>query len=88
MPVISCFTEIIDENEMDNYEFKKVKYVLHVLDPIYPDKEKTVKENTKIMMNKDYKQKKEAYEKAYNKKLDYEFEKDDIAGFIWDEEDK
>jgi len=87
VPIISCFTEIIDENEMDNYEFKKVKYVLHVLAPIYPDKEKTVKENTKIMMNKDFEQKKEAYEKAYGKKLDYQFEKDDIAGFIWDEEE-
>jgi len=39
------------------------------------------------MKNKDFEQKKEAYEKAYGKKLDYQFEKDDIAGFIWDEEE-
>lgn len=34
------------------------------------------------MMEKDYEQKKLAYEKAYNKKLDYIFEIEDIAGLI------
>ena len=33
------------------------------------------------MANKDYEQKKEAYEKAYNKKLIYDFDISDIAGF-------
>lgn len=39
------------------------------------------------MMQKDYEQKKEAYEMAYNKKLDYTFEKEDIAGWITDDEE-
>lgn len=84
VPIISCFVEIIDKNEKekDNSEFYKVKYVLHVLPTIYPDKSKKMRENTIEMMNKDYDQKKEAYEKAYNKKLDYNFEDEDIAGFI------
>lgn len=81
VPIISCFVEIIDKDEMDNDEFSKLKYVMHVLKPIYPDKNKTAKENSKIMMNIDYNQKKEAYEKAYNKKLDYKFENQDIAGW-------
>lgn len=85
VPIISCFTEIIDEEEQDNKEFKKVKYVLHVLKPIYPDKTKSLKESAREMMNIDFEQKKEAYEKAYNKKLTYDFEKDDIAGFIFKE---
>ena len=82
VPVISCFTEMIDTDEEDNNEFYKVKYVLHVLPPIYPDPKLSPKENSLIMMEKDYNQKKEAYEKAYGKKLDYTFEADDIAGWI------
>ena len=80
VPVISCFVEIIDLPKDDNDEFKEVEYVVHVLKPIYPDKKKSARENSKIMAEIDYKQKKEAYEKAYNKKLDYKFSNDDIAG--------
>lgn len=82
VPVISCFVEIIDKEEKDTDEFNKVKYIIHVLEPIYPDSKKTIKENTAEMLKKDYEQKKTAYEKAYNKKLDYNFEISDIAGFI------
>ena len=53
-----------------------------MLPPIYPDSNKTAKENSIEMMEKDYEQKKNAYEKAYNKKLDYTFNKEDIAGWI------
>ena len=81
MPVISCFVQIIDEKEDDNDEFCKVRYTVHVLKPIYPDKEKSVRTNSIEMAQKDYEQKKEAYEKAYQKKLDYKFSYSDIAGY-------
>ncbi len=80
-PIISCFTEIRDTAKDDNDEFKEVKYIVHVLKPIYPDKNKSVRENSKIMAEIDYKQKKEAYEKCYHKKLDYTFSYEDIAGY-------
>ena len=82
VPVISCFTEMIDCDKMENSEFHSVKYILHVLPPIYPDINKTAKENSKEMMEKDYEQKKHAYECAYKKKLRYNFESDDIAGWV------
>ena len=82
VPIISCFIEIIDKEENDNDEFKKVKYRIHILKPIYPDSDKSDKENAAWMSQRDYSQKIEAYEKAYNKKLDYKFEDDDIAGWI------
>lgn len=82
VPIISCFIEMINTNEKDNDEFYKVKHVLHILSPIYPDKNKSLKQNKEEMMKKDYEQKKSAYETAYNKKLTYEFEIDDIAGWI------
>ena len=80
VPVISCFTEIIDKENDDNEEFKEVEYIVHVLKPIYLDPSKSVRVNSKIMAEIDYKQKVEAYEKAYHKKLDYTFEFSDIAG--------
>lgn len=86
VPIISCFIEIIDKEENDTDEFKKVKYKIHILKPIYPDSDKSDKENAAWMSERDYSQKKEAYEKAYNKKLDYKFEDDDIAGWIDGEE--
>lgn len=81
VPVISCFVEIIDKEEDDNEEFKEVEYVVHVLKPIYPDSNKSVRENSKIMAELDYQQKVEAYEKAYHKKLDYTFSYQNIAGY-------
>lgn len=82
VPIISCFVEIKEKEKKDNSEFYKVKYIIHILPPIYSDTEKTVKENSIIMMEKDYKQKQIAYEQAYNKKLNYKFEIEDIAGWI------
>ena len=82
VPIISCFTEIIDKDEGSNQESIVVDHILHVLTPIYPDPNKSAKENSIEMMEKDYEQKKQAYESEYNKKLDYTFDKEDIAGWI------
>ncbi len=81
VPIISCFVEMKETSKKDNDEFNKLKYVLHVLKPIYPNPNITAKENSVIMKEIDYNQKKEAYEKAYNKKLTYDFEIEDIAGW-------
>ena len=81
VPVISCFVEIVDLEDDDTDEFKKVKYVLHILDVIYPDPSKTVKENTEALSDADYSLKKACYEAVYGKKLTYEFDSSDIAGW-------
>lgn len=81
IPIVSCFVEIVDLDEDDTDEFKKVKYILHVLGVLYPDPDKTVKENTEIMSSADYALKKSCYEKVYGKKLTYAFENSDIAGW-------
>lgn len=80
VPIISCFVEMIDTNIDDNDEFFEVLYKIHILKPILPDKNKTIKTNSIEMSNIDYTQKKEKYESVYKKKLDYEFELSDIAG--------
>ncbi len=67
-PIISCFVEI------------RENYTLHILPPIYPDPEKSIRENSITMCEIDYRQKTEAYEMIYNKKLSYEYQEGDIYG--------
>ena len=81
VPIISCFVEMVDLSEDDTDEFKKVKYVLHILDVLYPDPDKSIKENTEILGVADYTLKKTCYENVYGKELTYTFENSDIAGW-------
>lgn len=81
VPIVSCFVEIVDLDEDDSQGFKKVKYILHVLDVLYPDPQKTVRENTEMLSCIDYTLKKNCYETVYGKKLEYTFENSDIAGW-------
>lgn len=81
VPIISCFVEIVDTDKDDNEEFKKVKYILHILDVLYPNGDKTVKENTEALAEQDYLLKKDCYEKVYRKELTYQFDNSDIAGW-------
>ncbi len=85
VPILSFFVEIKTLREKDTEEFYKIGYVLHILQPIYPDPQKSVRDNSKQMMEIDYRQKKEAYEKAYGRPLTYDFEPGDVAGWIPDE---
>lgn len=82
VPIISLFVEIQNLDEKETDEFYKVKYIVHALPPIYPDPELSARDNSFRMMEKDFEQKKQAYEEAYGKPLDYTFEPDDIAGWI------
>lgn len=81
VPIISCFVEMVDLTEDDTPEFKKVNYVLHVLDVLYPDPNKTAKENTEYLSQSDYSLKKACYELVYGKQLTYDFDSSDIAGW-------
>lgn len=82
VPIIPCFIQIEDTDEYEDNGFKKSRYIMHIMPPIYPDKDKDFRENKTQMREKDYEAKKQVYEKAYGKKLDYTFDpKEDIAGF-------
>lgn len=81
-PVVCCFVEMQDLKKSDAQGFHKVRYVLHILDTLYPDPEKTPRQNSIEMCEKDYELKKAAYEKAYRRPLTYDFEAYDIAGLI------
>ena len=80
-PVAPIFIEMQDTNEDDNEQFVKLDYTIHILKPIYPDPKKSHKENSVMMAEQDYAERKEAYELAYGKKLNYKFSYGDIAGY-------
>ena len=84
VPVISCFTKIVDTDSIDNDEFYKTTYELNVLGVLYPDKDISPRVNSINMLNEDYAWKSKAYEVAYNRVLEYNFSASDIAGYRWD----
>lgn len=83
VPVISLFIEIRDlpKIEKKDSNFYETKYIVHVLQPIFPDVSLNANENAHKMMEQDYQQKVAAYEKIYGKKLNYDFTDWDIAGW-------
>lgn len=83
-PVISCFVEILDTGEPDTAAFHKTVYRLHVLDVLYPDPQKSVRDNSRELCERDYALKTAAYEACYRKPLSYTFEQEDIAGYVGD----
>lgn len=84
IPVIPCFIEMQETDQMAAPGFRQVRCVLHIMPPLYPDPALSVKENSVWMCRRDYELKKQAYEAAYGKELDYTFEPWDIAGWMQD----
>jgi 1-acyl-sn-glycerol-3-phosphate acyltransferase len=80
-PVVPIFVEMIDTDKDDNAQFKELKYVVHILDIIYPDPDKSDRQNSIDMAKQDYEERVACYERVYKKKLDYKFSYSDIAGY-------
>jgi 1-acyl-sn-glycerol-3-phosphate acyltransferase len=81
VPIISCFNELIDTGKKDNDEFNKTRMHLHILDPIYPDPNLSVRDCSLKMRDQDYRQKVAAYEQAFHEPLTYQWEANDIVGW-------
>lgn len=82
IPIISCFLEIKEKVEKVSDEFKDVKFKIYIADIIEKKENLEIKDKAIYLKNRDFKAKKNMYEKIYNKKLDYTFEKEDIVGWI------
>lgn len=52
VPVIPCFVTMEDQNRMDEYGFPMQKYTIHVMPPIYPDPNASLRENERNMLKK------------------------------------
>lgn len=71
VPVLPIFITMNDSDKIGGDGFPIQEYTLHFLPAIYPDPDKTVKENMEIMKDKNYAMWKEVYEKEYNIPLTY-----------------
>ena len=71
VPVLPIFITMKDSDKIGGDGFPIQEYTLHFLPAIYPDPNKTVKENMEIMKDKNYAMWKEVYEKEYNMPLTY-----------------
>ena len=74
VPVLPIFITLSDSEIIGEDGFNVQEYTLNFLPPIYPDKDKSVKENTKEMKEKNYDAWVAVYEEFYGKKLSYEEE--------------
>ena len=71
VPVIPCFITMKDTENLGPDGFYIQEFTMHILQPIYPNEEKTIIENAKEMCRKNYQMCVDLYEKVYDKKLEF-----------------
>ena len=71
VPIVPCFVTMKDKDTLDEFGFKNQIYTIHVMEPIYPNKELAKKENIDYLMNENYRVWVETYENFYSEKLKY-----------------
>ena len=72
VPVIPFFITMNDSDLIGEDGFPIQEYTVHILEPIYPDAEKTVRQNVEFMRNKNFAVWKKVYEDTYGIPLKYE----------------
>ena len=71
VPVIPCFITMSDSDKIGKDGFPIQEYTIHIMKPLFPDKNKTAKENAEEMCQKNYEMCVETYEKVYKQKLTF-----------------
>lgn len=71
VPVLPCFITMKDSQIMGDDGFFVQEYTIHIEKPIYPEKDKSVKENVEIMKDKNFAVWKDIYEQTYHIPLTY-----------------
>jgi 1-acyl-sn-glycerol-3-phosphate acyltransferase len=72
VPIIPCFVTMEDTDVPDGYGFPKQKYTIHVMPPLYPDPQKTNRENERTMQAENYRLCLEKYREVYGTECKYE----------------
>ena len=70
-PIIPFFLTMRDSDRIGGDGFPIQAYTVHILPPIFPDPEKSIRENTEILQNKNFELWKEVYESTYGIPLSY-----------------
>jgi 1-acyl-sn-glycerol-3-phosphate acyltransferase len=71
VPIIPVFITMEDTDVLDPDGFPVQAYTMHVLKPIYPDKNLSQKQNIEMIKDENYRVWKETYEKTYKIPLVY-----------------
>ncbi len=72
VPIVPCFVTMKVVAGYDEDGFPNQEYTIHVMNPIYPNKEKTSKENVDYLMSENFRLCKEKYEEVYGVELKYD----------------
>lgn len=78
VPVIPIFITMEDSDIIGEDGFPIQEYTVNIEKPIYPDSEKSEKENTVMMKNKNYEVWKEIYEDFYQIPLEYKCDQEEV----------
>lgn len=83
VPIIPTFTEMREcAGEYDENGFLRVKHILHIMPPIYPDPKLSHRENTEAMRQREYEARRALYESLYGESPDAPFDpRRHIAGY-------
>ena len=65
VPIIPVFVTMEDTDALDEFGFPKQKYTVHVMPPMHPDPEKTLRENERDMQARNFSLCREKYREAY-----------------------
>ena len=79
VPIIPIFITMQDSEIIGEDGFPVQEYIVNIEEPIYPDTNKTEKENTEIMRDKNYQVWKKVYEDFYKIPLEYKCDKEKIT---------
>lgn len=71
VPIIPLFISMKDDTRFDKDGYPIQRHTLHVMEPIFPNKEDKEKDETQNMMKKAYEKYKEKYEEVYQEELVY-----------------
>lgn len=52
VPILPLFVTMEDQDVLDEYNFPKQAYTIHIMPPIFPDPDKTIRENEREMLEK------------------------------------
>ena len=71
VPVLPCFITMQDTDRLGDDGYPVQEYTIHVCAPIYPSEGKSIRQNTKDMMDANYNEWKRIYEETYGIPLKY-----------------
>ena len=79
VPIIPIFITMQDSSIIGDDGFPVQEYIVNIAEPIYPDRNLTLKENEENMLNQNFEVWKRIYEDFYKIPLEYTTKKEEIA---------